>query len=29
MNKVGLWIRLIIVIAVIGIVVATDTVNVY
>ena len=29
MNKVGLWIRIIIIIAVIGTVIAADTVNVY
>ena len=29
MNRVGLWIRLIAVVAVIGMVVAADTVNVY
>lgn len=29
MNRVGLWVRLIIIIAAIGMVVAADTVNVY
>lgn len=29
MNKIGLWIRIIVVIATIGMIVVTDTVNVY